>query len=120
MADYHILRGSADGNSLTVVFHVPIPDQNNTAGINLRTALSELNGGSVESVLPSNRLGTGEQAALDAGALYEHVFEYHTRPGMDAAEKQAELDQRYSNLSTGIANQVANQLEYWGYGRDVS
>ena len=120
MANYHILSGRPDGNQLTVVFHLPVPDENNAVGLNYRTALMHhQGGGSIQSAVPDDLLGDGEQAALDSGALYELVWQYNTRPGDSLLDKRNELDARFTQLSSAVAGQIEAQLEFYGYGRDV-
>lgn len=119
MADYHILDGSADGNNYRIIFHIPVPDEDNEAGINLRTALSETFGGDMVSAVPANRLGAGEQDALNSGELYEHSYSYNTNPDVTLLQKRDELDAKFSSFSTSIPNELQKRLAYWGYGRDV-
>lgn len=119
MSDYHILDGRADGNNYWVIFHIPVPDEFTEAGINLRTALSETFGGSMISAVPTNRLGAGEQDALDNGSLYEHPWGYDTHPGLTIIQKRNELDVKFNQFLVSIPNVLRKRLAYWGYGRDV-
>lgn len=117
MADYHILNGRPDGNQYRVAFHLPVPDTNNNAGVNYRTALIEWMGGSQPSAVPF--ITSGEQTQLDAGELYEYLWNYDTHDGVSLAEKQAELDAKFTAFSTAIPNQLEKRLAFWGFGRDV-
>lgn len=120
MSDYHVLESDRyrRGKNFIVVFHIPVPDQDNEVGVNLRTALSEMRG-TVPSRVPANRLGAGEQAALDAGELYEHFWTYRARAGMTLIERRDELDTKFTALSGNIVGILMDVLAYWGYSRDV-
>ena len=121
MANYHILNGRADGNQLRVVFHLPVPDTINAVETGYRAALlAYLGSGSIQSAVPDFLLGVGEQDALDAGQLYEHVWMYNTRPGATLSQKRDELDAKFTQLSSVIIAQLQPRLEFYGYSRDVT
>ena len=42
MSDYHVLQGSADGNSFAVVMHVLVPNVNNEVGVNYRIVVVQI------------------------------------------------------------------------------
>lgn len=124
MADYHVLTGSADGNSFTVVHHVPVPGSgNNRAGVQWRTALvnSGLGG---KTVLPDGD-GTGgtisaaEKAAITSGALYEVVEQFDTHPGETAAQLRDRVDTRHTALVAQVQAQLQGRLTYFGFVRDI-
>jgi len=119
MSDYHILDNRPDGNQLRVVFHLPVPNENNAVGLNKRTALIEYLGGPQVSVLPESRLGAGEADALAAGELYELVWQYDTNPGETLLNKRDALDAKFTSFSNGVIAQLEVRLDFWGYGRDV-
>lgn len=121
MSNYHVMTADIYGNSFRVVFHVPVPSANNLVGVNYRTCLASR--GAVVSQVPDDRLGSGEQAALDSGALLEHAETFASNPGMDLAAKRAQLDARYNELKNPVGEflqrNVGNVYSYWGYDRVV-
>jgi len=116
MANYHILNGRPDGNQYRVVFHLPVPDTTNNVGVNYRTALTQWLGETTSQV---PFIQSAEQVQLDNGELYEHSWDYDTHDGVSLSEKQAELDAKFTALSTVVVNQLQVRLGYWGYNRDV-
>lgn len=78
MSDYHILTGRGDGNSYQIVVHFPVPNVNNDAGVNYRTAIIQWLGGEQPSRCPF--IAQAEQDQLDAGAVLERVYTFNTRP----------------------------------------
>lgn len=117
MSDYHILAVSDDGNSMHVVAHIPVPDVTNDVGVNYRTALIQMLGGEQASSVPF--IEESEQAALNAGELYEHSAIFHTWPGETTLQKRDRLDTLYGEAVTRIQAALAYRLSYWGYSRDV-
>lgn len=120
MANYHILAGRPDGNQLRVAFHLPMPSGDNAVGISYQNALAMHLGSGSASIVSALLLGAGEQAALDEGELYEHVWQFDTRPEMTLMEKRDALDARYTAFTSAIINQLQMRLEYYGYSRDVT
>ena len=119
MANYHILAGRPDGNQLRVAFHLPVPSGDNAVGISYQNALALHLGGEHISAVPASLLSAGEQTALNAGGLYEHIWQFDTRPEMTLLEKREALDARYTDFASAIISQLQDRLEYYGYGRDV-
>jgi len=117
MSDYHILTASDDGNTLRVVAHFPVPDTDNDIGVNYRTALVQMLGGSQPSVVPF--IAQAEQDALDAGELYEYSTQFYTNPGETTLEKRARLDALWEEKRIRVQASLAYRLSYWGYSRDI-
>lgn len=117
MSDYHILDTSEDGNSVRVVFHIPIPPGSNKAGVSYRTALSQW-AGPQASVVP----GVGaEQTALTSGSLYEIVLLVDTNPGDTAALKLRDrLDAMFIAMKSETWMKLRTRLDYWGFSRTTT
>jgi hypothetical protein len=116
MSNYHILDGRMDGNRFRVIFHIPVPDEDNDALVNLRVALVQL----LDSTVSSVPFITGaEQTQLDNGELYEYTWQYDTHPGLTLTQKRDALDTKFAEFSTSVVSQIRARLKYWGYGRDV-
>jgi len=117
MSDYHILTASDDGNTLRIVAHFPVPDTNNDIGVNYRTALVQMLGGSQTSAVPF--IEQAEQDALDAGELYEYSATFNTWPGETTIQKRDRLDALYATKQADVLTALSFRLSYWGYSRDV-
>jgi hypothetical protein len=127
--DYHGNIAHKKLHKLTVVFHIPIPDEDiNNGGdgpaVNLRTAVFEYkhNHGVVPSqVYDLETKDPTEYAQLQSGALLEHVETFiFSSADITTLEKRAELDTRYNYLATTGLDELKNKLKYWNYQRDVS
>jgi len=117
MADYHIRAADRYGNSFQIVMHFPVPNAANEAGVNYRTAIVQWQGGApIQSQLPE--IGT-EQAQLDAGELYERGYEFNSNPQETPAQKQARLDQMWSEKRTVVQAELLKVLSYWGFERVI-
>ena len=117
MADYHVLTGSRDGNSYQVVAHFPVPNVNNQAGVNYRTAIIQWLGGAQPSQCPF--VTQAEQDQLNAGALLEQVYTFYTRPTETLQQKAARLATLYNQQSALVSSELGALLAYWGLGVDV-
>jgi hypothetical protein len=122
MANWHARTGDADGNSFEVLFHIPVPNTNNRAGVNYRTALvgSGLGGATVMTEgVAAGQITTAEKTQILAGALYEHREIIYTNPTESLAQLQARIDARFTVLSSTIDAQLRNRLGAWGHDRNV-
>lgn len=95
MSDYHILTTQPSGNKVRVqaAFHYPVPDQDNDAGVNYRTALSQYLAQNPDVVwtqvpwLEANFVQ--EYNDIQAGAVFEHVETIPISQSWTPAQKQA-------------------------------
>ena len=117
MSDYHILEGSVDGNSFTVVMHIPVPDMDNEVGVNYRTVVVQAGLSPEVSAVPF--ITAAEQIQLDDGELYEHTRRFWTHPGESLLAKRERLDVLYTAMRTKIQAHFQHRLAYWGMSRDV-
>ena len=73
MANLHIL--TRDGDEFNVVAHVPVPNTNNSAGVNWRTALLRSGLGGTTRLPDGDGTGgtisAAEKASITTGAVYE-------------------------------------------------
>ena len=121
--NYHTLEmRNTKLNEVRAVFHIPIPNENNSVGINLRTALVDyLRNKSVVSVVPDlETVDSTEYAQIVAGEIFEHdeSFKFsnaHSSLGV----KQDEMDNRYVTLSSSVVTKIQKILSFYGKGRDV-
>jgi hypothetical protein len=122
MANWHARESNEDGNTIIIVFHVPIPVETNQAGLGLRDALAR-------SPLRSNTVmaeGTGqglitaaEKAQLAAGELFEFVQRFDVNPNLTATQTRDLIDARYTQLATAIPARLRKALAYFGFDRNV-
>ena len=117
MSDYHVMDGEEDARTYRVAFHVPVPNENNSVGTNLQTALSEDSALNKTSAVPW--IATPEQTQLNNGALFE-VLESYTRPrGNSLAQDQAALDARFTALVAAVGNRIRDEYKFWHFERNV-
>ncbi len=125
MSNYHVKNISENGRNATVVFHIPMPDENNSVPVSLRLALSEY-------VKPRNDDGTygtfqsqlqgitaGELTQLQNGDLYERQETVKFLAADTDGQKQTKIDDRYRTLTITALDSIRTQLKFWGKDRDV-
>jgi len=117
MSDVHALVGS-DADNWTLVFHYPVADVNNSAGVSFRTAL--VNSGLNTTVMTvgtgAGQISTAEKTQLDNGEIFEHVIQFpveSTTSSTDAVEEAYNLNQ------VGVVTEMTRKLKYFGLTHDV-
>ena len=121
MADYHVLTMSRL-DRLDVVFHFPVPDQVNFAGVNLRVALkAHLEAAADDGIIASQYPGIqgAELTQMQAGEVYEHREAVEFDANLTKALKRDQVDARWTALGAIISTRVVNLLDFWGYDRTV-
>lgn len=116
MSNYHIKQITPDGRKASVVFHIPIPIENNSAGVALRNAVSQYTGGT--SQVPW--IDPAELTQLGTGELYEHSEMVGFLAADTNAQKQAKVDARFTALSMGVVEKVRTILKFWGKDGDIT
>jgi hypothetical protein len=114
--NYHVKAISPDGRKAQVVFHIFIPIENNSAGVALRTAVSQYIGTFVSQV---SWILQSEIDQIEAGELYEHSETVGFLAADTNAQKQTKIDDRYTALSASILGKVKEILKFWGKDRNV-
>ena len=115
MSNYHVKSITPNGRKASVVFHIPIPVENNGAGRALRDAVSEFKGGT--SQVPW--IDPAELTQLGNGELYEHSETVGFLAADSNAQKQAKIDARFTALSTSVLDKARATLKFWGLNRDL-
>lgn len=119
--DYHVMTmvNDASTNQITVIYHIPVIDENNTAGYSLRSAVSEEFGTQSASVIPWD-IGS-ETASLQVGTLFEHIEIVQVEDSLTLGQKRTILDERFTelNLGGGLNKLYRNRLDFWHLERDV-
>lgn len=126
MADMHVMTG--DGKSWDVIFHIAVPDANNTVGVNWRTALvnSGLGGTTqltegVGPELAQGRISSTEKAQVEAGELIEKRIAFRVEGnGNSLAAVRANLRTRYTRVSAAVLADLQAQLKYFGHTEEES
>lgn len=120
MSNYHIRKTSDDLKTVSVVFHVPIPDANNTVGVNWRSALVlELGGAdAISSVLTD--ISTEEESAMKAGSIYEvsRTVRFSSL-NITNAERLAEVEAAYTTTASEMIAEKQVTLNFMGKDGDV-
>lgn len=120
MSQWHAREGDQDGNTFTIIYHIPIPAANNRAGVSYQAALvgSGIGGKTVMTEgTGTGQISTAEKASVLAGSVYEWVEQVTTNPGETIATIQAKLNARYTALADvngTFLQQLKNRLQYWG------
>ena len=117
MADIHVMAG--DGERWSVIMHFTVPDTDNVAGVNYRTALvnSGLGGSTamVEGDGPG-QIATTEKEQIQTGVLCEHSFGFWVEGnGADAAVIRALLRKSYAREKALKIASLQSQLKYFGH-----
>jgi hypothetical protein len=120
MSNYHVRAQNETERSASIIFHIPIPTENNGAGVALRTALSEYikpqqdDGSFGEFNSRLQGIDAGELTQLRNGELYEHYATMSFSEGDTNAQKKTKIEDRYAALTTGALNKIRKILKFWG------
>lgn len=122
MSDYHIKEVGAKKDSASVVFHFAIPDTTNYAGENLRGVLvkhllDRKAGEPITSQAPD--ITSGELGDIQGGSVYEYVESVEFSAKLTDVQKRNIIDSRWSVLNGVIPGRVEDELNFYGYDRDV-
>ena len=121
MSDVHIIQGS--NSAWTAVLHIAVPDSDNAAGVNFRTALinSGLGGTSTLSVgTGAGQILQAELTLIENGEILEIVNSVRLETGGTSNnELAASLDAFYATQKTAAINDMSAALRYYGFIRDV-
>jgi len=116
MSNYHIKNITKDGRKASVVFHIPIPALNNSAGIPFRTALMQYKPVTVSDV---PWLSSGELTQIQNGEIFEHSEVVSFLADDSNAQKQGRVDAIFTDLNIIVLNEIKARLKFWGLDRDV-
>jgi len=118
MSNWHALKMDKEEDGVRVAFHIPIPDENNSASVNLRIALKQWLEEDLEigSQVPWI---TTEITDIQSGALYEHVTNIKFDANLTLAQKRTIIDGKYTTYSTSIVDRIRSEFKFWGMDRDV-
>jgi hypothetical protein len=115
MSNIHILESSGP-RKFRVVYHIPVPAGNNSAGTPWRTAVarSKINQASPSVLLDGDGTGgtisSAEKAQIQSGAIYEVVYD---EKGQNATTIAATFARRSSEILSELQAELAQ------YGRTI-
>lgn len=117
MSKWHAIDGHPEAKTLKVLFHIPIPDEKNLAGVSYRNAIvgSEFGGKSKLTILDAD-----EKGAIAFGAVYEVYEQVGLMPNATADQVRHIIDKRYDELATSTWAVLKTKLKWWGLRHDAS
>ncbi len=129
MADYYVLdvereviptaeqvaNGKKGRKAYRVVFHIPIPVENNAAGIPLRSCVTQYRGTSS----PVPWLDAAEQTKLTTGAVSAWPETVEANHDTSTLEFRDLADARFNALKVSLLDTLRARLERWGFDRTV-
>jgi hypothetical protein len=130
MSNYHVLNMNRKRSQATVVYHIPIPDEDNkaenTAGDNphsYRTCLVEWltrGGQAITTKVPNLETEfASEWADIQAGAIYEFEETNGLNANFTDAERFNKWNDRYTTLATREFNRLKKKMRLWGSDKNV-
>jgi hypothetical protein len=131
VSNYHILEMSKKKNSITVAYHIPVPNWSNNAENNegpnpqsLRTCLVEYltrNGAVITTQVPGlSTKFASEWSGIENGIIFEHVKTHEISADLEDSERFAFCDGKYTTFATRKVNQLKKILRLWGSDKDVT
>jgi hypothetical protein len=121
--NYHAFETKNIKVWIQVAFHIPIPDEDNSASPkhNLRDCIVEhfqQKGVTITSVVPD--IDAGELSELQSGALVEVYEQFKfSSANISDPQKRNEIRARYTELTTTKVDELRSQYKFWGYAENV-
>jgi hypothetical protein len=117
-SDYHVLTINPKADNPRVAFHIPVPNELNSAGINFRVAVKTDIGQTsivpwLEADFPT------EYIAIQNGEIYERIETVQVNANASDLAKRTAIDARFTTLSVGVPNYIRTIYKFWGMNRDV-
>ena len=117
MSNYHILKASENGNTIQVIFHVPVPITTNMVGIEYQTCIVEDTTVNKMSKVPW--ITIEEQSQLNTGELVEISRTLHTHKDISNADKMSSVNLMFTNGVPIIQERIRQKYIYWHFNGDV-
>jgi len=112
-----VLNGDEGARTYRLAFHIPVPNEPNQVGVNLRTAVSQDAALNKTSQVPW--ITTAEQQALSDGELVEVIVSY-TRPSKNTTSQDRDaIDTKYTAMVASVQDRIRDEYRFWGFDRDV-
>lgn len=119
MSDIHTLLTDEAGN-VQLIFHIAVPNSNNSVAVNYRTALVRSGLGGTTRLIDGDGTGgtiaAAEKTSVQSGAIYEHLVMFPVATGGSTAPQlQATIRALYATESAKVLAALARQLKYFGH-----
>ena len=128
MSDIHVQR--AGRNEIRLLYHIPVPEAQNEAGVSYRTAIVKSGAGGATALPDAGdgdnpegwEIGAAEKAAILDGSLYEHGASVKITPAQYASQAAllAAVRADYAASKTIIRQRLQRGLRFWGAGINES
>jgi len=121
MSDIHILEGDDDANEFNVAFHVPVPSEDNSVGVNLQTCVTQdptaqihplVVKGGTNSDVPW--ISQQEITAMNDGEIVEYQDAFTRTPGETPAQDLVHIKDKWHVVEAKAAEFLRNRYKYWG------
>lgn len=121
MSDIHVLTNNGKGY-VSVILHIPIPDETNSDNVSSRTALinSRIGGNTslIEGVGPGH-ISTAEKAKIESGELHEYRTTFPLESaGTDSAQQRVALRALYASRKIQVLAGLQREVRYFGHTED--
>lgn len=117
-SDYHVLTVNKKADNLQVAFHIPIPNELNSAGINYQTAVKADIGQT--SIIPWLEVDFSvEYLAIQNGEIYEKIETVQVNANASDLAKRTAIDARFTALSISVPSYIRTVYKFWGMNKDV-
>ena len=116
--DIHVLAGDGQQH-WTLVFHFPVPDQDNSVGENFRTVLVNSGMGGVSQMSEGTDPGQitpAELTLIQRGELYEHSVNFPAESGAtNNVELLVAVRAMYASCEEAVLARLQCCLRYYGF-----
>jgi len=118
MSNYHVLGVNDKEDKVRVAFHFVVPDELNSASVNLRECVSQFI--SQITIVPWLEADfPTEYTQIGNGEVYEHSLAVQVNANLSVLEKRTILDNKFNQLNTVIPDLIRGRFRFWGLNRDV-
>ena len=118
MANYHVLDVTGRDRA-RVVFHIPVPAEQNGAGKEFQAAVRQYLSGNVTAVPWLQTDDPVEYAQIVNGAVYEHAETVGYDANKTNQAKRDVIDARYTALVAVVQEKIREKFRFWGLDRNV-
>jgi len=124
MSNYHILKSNIHLSIVDVAFHIPVPDENNSAGVSLRLAVKyKYQHNKTDNFSSVPNLETDfptEYSNIQNGVIFEKFESYQfSNANLTLPQKRSEIDNKYTEYTTSIVDDLRKTLKYYRLDRNV-
>lgn len=121
MSDFHILTQDKLKKNASVIFHIPVPGTNNSAGITWQQAVVRDLGGANNISSALIDIDAAEESDLKAGLIIEKVEPVKfSSINLTNPQRLAEIEARFTELMTELIAEKQITLDFIGYSGDVT